>query len=85
MLLNILGKRPDAFHELETVMHPVRVFDRISFVRASHGEIPIVLGGAVAGGAMPRGDHGMRVLERIDQSVRAVEELLAERVPAAAR
>jgi 4-diphosphocytidyl-2-C-methyl-D-erythritol kinase len=31
LLLNILGKRPDGFHELETVMQPVRLFDRLSF------------------------------------------------------
>src|SRR2546425_592884 len=37
LLLNILGKRPDSFHELETVMHPVRVFDRLSFARAGNG------------------------------------------------
>lgn len=33
LLLNILGKRADGFHELETVMHPVRVFDRLHFER----------------------------------------------------
>jgi 4-diphosphocytidyl-2-C-methyl-D-erythritol kinase len=33
LLLNILGKRPNGFHELETVMHPIRVFDRLSFTR----------------------------------------------------
>jgi 4-diphosphocytidyl-2-C-methyl-D-erythritol kinase len=37
LLLNILGKRADGFHELETVMHPVRVFDRLSFARGGHG------------------------------------------------
>lgn len=37
LILNILGKRPDGFHELETVMHPVPVFDRLSFSRAPHG------------------------------------------------
>ncbi|HKI69895.1 MAG TPA: 4-(cytidine 5'-diphospho)-2-C-methyl-D-erythritol kinase [Verrucomicrobiae bacterium] len=31
LLLNILGKRPDGFHELETVMHPINVFDRLTF------------------------------------------------------
>src|SRR5439155_7686429 len=31
LLLNILGRRPDGFHELETIIHPVKVFDRISF------------------------------------------------------
>jgi 4-diphosphocytidyl-2-C-methyl-D-erythritol kinase len=33
LLLNILGKRPDGFHELETVMHPVNLFDEIHFER----------------------------------------------------
>lgn len=33
LLLNILGKRADGFHELETLMHPVRVFDRLTFER----------------------------------------------------
>jgi 4-diphosphocytidyl-2-C-methyl-D-erythritol kinase len=31
LLLNILGRREDGFHELETVLHPVNVFDRIEF------------------------------------------------------
>jgi 4-diphosphocytidyl-2-C-methyl-D-erythritol kinase len=33
LLLNILGKRPDGFHELETLMHPVALYDRLSFDR----------------------------------------------------
>ena len=33
LLLNILGKRADGFHELETVMHPLAVFDSLSFAR----------------------------------------------------
>ena len=37
LLLNILGKRPDGFHELETVMHPVALFDRLTFTRAGSG------------------------------------------------
>jgi 4-diphosphocytidyl-2-C-methyl-D-erythritol kinase len=36
-LLNILGKRADGFHELETVMHPVAVFDRLIFARLPAG------------------------------------------------
>jgi 4-diphosphocytidyl-2-C-methyl-D-erythritol kinase len=35
LLLNILGRRSDGFHELETLMHPVRLFDRISFSRGA--------------------------------------------------
>jgi 4-diphosphocytidyl-2-C-methyl-D-erythritol kinase len=37
LLLNILGRRPDGFHELETVLHPVRLFDRLRFTRGHDG------------------------------------------------
>lgn len=35
LLLNILGKRPDGFHELETVMHPVALHDDLTFTRGA--------------------------------------------------
>ena len=37
LLLNILGKRADGFHELETVMYPIGVYDRLTFARADQG------------------------------------------------
>lgn len=37
LLLNILGKRADGFHELETVFYPIHVFDRITFARTGQG------------------------------------------------
>ncbi len=37
LLLNILGRRSDGFHELETVMHPVAYCDRIEFERGGTG------------------------------------------------
>lgn len=37
LLLNILGKRPDGFHELETVFHPVNLCDQLSFTRSGVG------------------------------------------------
>jgi 4-diphosphocytidyl-2-C-methyl-D-erythritol kinase len=37
LLLNILGRRADGFHEVETVMQPVPVFDRLSFDQAREG------------------------------------------------
>lgn len=37
LILNILAKRPDGFHELETVMHPVGIFDLLTFDRAATG------------------------------------------------
>lgn len=32
-ILNILGRRPDGYHELETLMHPVQVCDILTFRR----------------------------------------------------
>lgn len=37
LILNILGKRPDGFHELETVMHPVDLCDDLTFDRVTRG------------------------------------------------
>lgn len=37
LLLNILGRRADGFHELETLMHPVKVYDELSFTRIAQG------------------------------------------------
>jgi 4-diphosphocytidyl-2-C-methyl-D-erythritol kinase len=37
LLLNILGKRPDGFHELETIMQPVNFCDDLAFERGGQG------------------------------------------------
>ncbi len=37
LILNILGKRADGFHELETVMQPVNICDAMTFERAGVG------------------------------------------------
>jgi 4-diphosphocytidyl-2-C-methyl-D-erythritol kinase len=37
LLLNILRKRVDGFHELETVMQPVKLFDELRFARGGSG------------------------------------------------
>ncbi len=37
LLLNILGRRADGFHELETVFHPVNLCDRLGFARSGAG------------------------------------------------
>jgi 4-diphosphocytidyl-2-C-methyl-D-erythritol kinase len=37
LLLNILGRRPDGFHELETLLFPVAVCDQLTFSRAGGG------------------------------------------------
>ena len=33
LLLNVLGRRPDGFHQLETVLQPLNLFDRLEFSR----------------------------------------------------
>ncbi len=37
LLLNVLGKRPDGFHELETVLLPVNLCDELEFKKSSGG------------------------------------------------
>ncbi len=37
LLLNILGRRADGFHELETVLQPVNVCDRLDFTSGGSG------------------------------------------------
>ena len=37
LLLNILGRRADGFHELETVMQPVDLCDELTFTRQNSG------------------------------------------------
>lgn len=39
LILNILGRRPDGFHELETVMMPVPLTDRLEFRRRPSGTV----------------------------------------------
>lgn len=37
LLLNILGRRPDGFHELETILHPVALYDTLRVEPANEG------------------------------------------------
>jgi HD-GYP domain-containing protein (c-di-GMP phosphodiesterase class II) len=48
-------------------------------MHAAHPDVPIVLAGIAVGGDLPHESRDMRVLERIDESVGVVEELLAAR------
>ena len=57
----------------------------VADLRSAHGDVPIVLAGMAAGGEVPHDHHGMRVVERIDESVEAVEGVLAARATVASR
>lgn len=37
LLLNVLGRRADGFHELETLMYPINLYDELSFTEAGNG------------------------------------------------
>lgn len=37
LLLNVLHKRPDGYHELETILHPVALCDLLTFARTDSG------------------------------------------------
>ncbi len=37
LLLNILGRRADGFHELETLIHPIALYDLLRFTRKGPG------------------------------------------------
>jgi HD-GYP domain-containing protein (c-di-GMP phosphodiesterase class II)/methanogenic corrinoid protein MtbC1 len=50
-------------------------------LRDSHPDVPVMLRGAAVSEGLPGEQSDMRVLERIDESVAAVEELLARAVP----
>jgi 5-methyltetrahydrofolate--homocysteine methyltransferase len=52
-------------------------------LRASHPDLPIVLGGAAVSDRLSRGEKGISVLESVDESVEAVEHLLTHPTAAA--
>jgi 4-diphosphocytidyl-2-C-methyl-D-erythritol kinase len=41
LLLNILDRRPDGFHELETIMQPVALYDALTFAALPFAEIQL--------------------------------------------
>jgi len=36
--LSITGKRPDGFHNIETIFYPINLCDALEFVEAGHSE-----------------------------------------------
>jgi len=60
-----------------------RAATTLAELRASHPDLPVVLACPAVGGQQPSESTGMTVLERIDESVPAVERLLATPASAA--
>jgi methanogenic corrinoid protein MtbC1 len=84
LLASVERQSPDLIVLGATAAAAVEPVERAAMdLRASYPGIPIVLGGAAVGGGLPYQRRGMTVLERIDESVEAVKDLLA--VPVSAR
>jgi methanogenic corrinoid protein MtbC1 len=79
------SRSPDILVVGATVPAAVEPFEAaIQELRAARPDLPIVLGGPAAGGSIPAERRGMRVLERIDEAVPAVEDALARAASRAA-
>src|SRR4051812_43359965 len=84
LILNILARRPDGFHELETVMQPVPIFDQLRFetggsgiqMTCNHPELPTDSGNLVV-----RAAEAFRAAARVQDGVRIH---LDKRIPLAA-
>jgi methanogenic corrinoid protein MtbC1 len=82
LLAKVESQSPDLIVFGATVATAVEVVARaVKDLRAAHPDIPIMLRGAAVSQGLPDEQSGMRVLERIDESVQVVEELLAAPVP----
>jgi 4-diphosphocytidyl-2-C-methyl-D-erythritol kinase len=86
-VLEILGKRPDGFHELILVFQAVGFYDELSFSETSHGvELSIL----ESPGALPTDDSNLIVkaahlfLKEVLKDARGVRVELKKRIPLAA-
>ncbi len=79
--LEILGKRPDGFHELETVMHEIALFDDVILTPADHTML-IVSDPSVGLGEDNLAIKALRAVERHVGYVLPVSIELIKRIPA---
>ena len=82
LLATVDSQSPDVVILGATIAPAVESVARaVKELRESHPDIPVMLRGAAVSEGLPGEQPDMRVLERIDESVAAVEELLARPVP----
>ncbi len=83
LLATVANQSPDVIILGATMAPAVEsVVRAVKELRESHPDIPVMLRGAAVSDGLPGEHPDMRVLERIDESVAAVEELLSRPVPA---
>ncbi len=75
LFLEVLGRRSDGYHDLETIITPISLCDRLRFEPTSDGRLRVTcrLGGRLRGQAAPPLDdqHNVawRALERLRQTI----------------
>lgn len=62
LYLELLGKRPDGFHELETIMTTVSLFDHLSFTANRSGQLRLSVQMAEDGSPVGRGDSSSELI-----------------------
>ncbi len=82
LFLEVLGKREDGYHEIETVMQAVGLSDRLEFWRRPAGEFSI----SVAGGPAPADEDNLalraaRLLARESGEQEGIHIHLEKRIP----
>jgi methanogenic corrinoid protein MtbC1 len=82
LLARVESQSPDVVILGATIVPAVESVARaVKELRENHPDVPVMLRGAAVSQGLPGEHPEMRVLERIDESVAAVEELLARPVP----
>lgn len=73
LFLEVLGKRDDGFHEIETLMYPIACYDTLDFRKADSGGILLECQQAWGPTAAPLSERGSLPQGRDNLVVRAVE------------
>jgi 4-diphosphocytidyl-2-C-methyl-D-erythritol kinase len=97
LFLELLGKRSDGYHEIETLIVGIQIFDTLIFAPRTTGEIDLTCRWAAANGEKDRTIYGdiplgsqnlvWRALEQLRKEVginKGASVLLVKRIPAAA-
>lgn len=89
LFLELTGKRPDGFHELETVMSCVNLFDRIQFRTRDDGLIKLIVDDSGTNGSVPDDEENLIVkalslLRSTKQVDKGMDVKLTKRIPSQA-
>ncbi|MDR2463619.1 MAG: 4-(cytidine 5'-diphospho)-2-C-methyl-D-erythritol kinase [Verrucomicrobiales bacterium] len=82
LYLRILGKRPDGFHNLETLMCPVSLFDEMTLRPAADGEVSLrLIDSDISAGEDNLVMRAARLVQQLSGSRRGVRISLRKSIP----